>query len=220
MDNQHTPPNETDNEGGCAPSRSRVRDWALRLVNAIESIGRAMAPEDFALANLLFSMFVLVAGLCSLLLLFIPGQRLIGLAGVAVSLGVYWTWRAMASGRRLTTIELAQIVGLLLMRIGLAAFVFGFVAYTFASLYQRVGLIDGDGNRVESFLDCLYFSVVTLSTVGYGDITPMPAARPIVIIEIICGFMLLAVLMGLSASLFTPRRSDRDEPKPELAPKP
>lgn len=48
-----------------------------------------------------------------------------------------------------------------------------------------------------SFIECLYFSIITLSTVGYGDLVPLsPAVRLIVGAEIICGVLLL--LFGFS----------------------
>ncbi len=48
-----------------------------------------------------------------------------------------------------------------------------------------------------SFTECLYFSIITLSTVGYGDLVPLsPLVRVIVGVEIICGVLLL--LFGFS----------------------
>jgi voltage-gated potassium channel len=48
-----------------------------------------------------------------------------------------------------------------------------------------------------SFTESLHFSIITLSTVGYGDIVPLSApVRLIVGMEIICGVLLL--LFGFS----------------------
>ena len=48
-----------------------------------------------------------------------------------------------------------------------------------------------------SFTECLYFSIITLSTVGYGDLVPLsPLVRLVVGVEIICGVLLL--LFGFS----------------------
>jgi hypothetical protein len=46
-------------------------------------------------------------------------------------------------------------------------------------------------------LDCIYFSLATIATVGFGDITPLPAIIPrlLVIAEILAGFLLLVVLI-------------------------
>jgi len=43
-----------------------------------------------------------------------------------------------------------------------------------------------------SFSDTIYFSVITLSTVGYGDITPVgPLVRALATVEVVAGLLLL-----------------------------
>lgn len=75
----------------------------------------------------------------------------------------------------------------------------------FATLYRLIGrfddaptfLIDGIG-RDPSFVESLYFSIVTLSTVGYGDIVPISyTARIVVSLQIVAGVLLL--LFGFHA---------------------
>ena len=62
-----------------------------------------------------------------------------------------------------------------------------------------------------SFIECLYFSVITLSTVGYGDLVPLSAlVRLIVGAEILCGVLLL--LFGFSEIIsFTREQTRRPE---------
>jgi voltage-gated potassium channel len=51
-----------------------------------------------------------------------------------------------------------------------------------------------------SFSESIYFSIVSMSTVGYGDIVPHSSlARLLASLEVICGFMLL--LFGVSELL-------------------
>ena len=46
--------------------------------------------------------------------------------------------------------------------------------------------------RALSFSESIYFSIVSMSTVGYGDIVPHSSlARLLGSLEVICGFMLL-----------------------------
>ena len=48
-----------------------------------------------------------------------------------------------------------------------------------------------------AYMDLLYYSYVTLSTVGYGDITPVSrAAQALSYLEAICGVMYVAVLVA------------------------
>jgi len=52
----------------------------------------------------------------------------------------------------------------------------------------------------KSFLDCLYFSVVTFATVGYGDILPItPLEKIIVVTEIMIGYLMGGLLIAILA---------------------
>ena len=52
----------------------------------------------------------------------------------------------------------------------------------------------------KSFLDCLYFSVVTFATVGYGDILPTTSLeKTLVITEIIIGYLMGGLLIAILA---------------------
>jgi voltage-gated potassium channel len=72
--------------------------------------------------------------------------------------------------------------------------------------------------RAISFPESIYFSIVTLSTVGYGDIIPATnLARALASLEVVCGVMLL--LFGVSELLGYTRehrreRADKDHEKP------
>ncbi|HWB49331.1 MAG TPA: potassium channel family protein [Stellaceae bacterium] len=63
------------------------------------------------------------------------------------------------------------------------------------------------------FYNLLYFSFTTLTTVGYGDITPVSGqARSLVMIEQFGGVFFVAVLIARLAGLYPPRP---DLPPPE-----
>jgi voltage-gated potassium channel Kch len=52
---------------------------------------------------------------------------------------------------------------------------------------------------VETMLDCLYFSTVTMATLGYGDIVPhTPIAKIATMIEIFSSFGLIVVVLARS----------------------
>jgi len=71
-----------------------------------------------------------------------------------------------------------------------------------AHAYHLTGLLNpGSFNlpqgEIPSVLDWVYFSYITLSTVGYGDITPVrPIARTLAIGEALTGQIYLAVLIA------------------------
>lgn len=66
------------------------------------------------------------------------------------------------------------------------------IAYTFLSLFPGQGLARGP----VTFLDGLYFSVVTISSLGYGDLHPVGVARALASIEVLGGLLLVGVLVS------------------------
>ncbi|MEE1786841.1 potassium channel family protein [Streptomyces sp. SP17BM10] len=67
----------------------------------------------------------------------------------------------------------------------------------FAATYYVFAAQQGEFEGLHSRLDGLYFTVVTLATVGYGDITPAgQGARLVVIIQIVYNFVFLASAAG------------------------
>ncbi len=59
--------------------------------------------------------------------------------------------------------------------------------------YQQTALVEkGWLDRIGS---ALYFSVITLFSVGYGDVTPFGWARAVAIIQAMLGYILPAVLV-------------------------
>lgn len=85
--------------------------------------------------------------------------------------------------------------------------VYSLLLLVFASLFCLLSRFDlephfriGSEARALSFSEALHFSVVTLSTVGYGDIVPITAlARTMAAIEVVLGTLLL--LFGVSEML-------------------
>jgi voltage-gated potassium channel len=75
--------------------------------------------------------------------------------------------------------------------------------------------LDGDlRNRI--WRQFLYFSYVTLTTLGYGDITPVsPAAQALVMVECILGPMYMTILVARLVALYD-RRRIRDEVRDQL----
>ncbi len=80
------------------------------------------------------------------------------------------------------------------------------------------------GDWPQSFPEFVYFSFVTLTTLGYGDISPVgPFARFLVYLEAICGQLYLAImvagLVGLRIAAATPRQQASNEASPAEPPK-
>src|SRR5262245_13281933 len=70
----------------------------------------------------------------------------------------------------------------------------------------------GSGLSVRSVGDIVYFSFVTLGTVGYGDVTPAtPLARAVSMTEEIIGVMYVATMIARFVSIETSGRSGDEE---------
>ncbi|MGY0068604.1 potassium channel family protein [Streptomyces sp. QTS137] len=75
----------------------------------------------------------------------------------------------------------------------------------FATAYQALAQHPGELIGLATRLDALYFTLVTLATIGYGDITPHgQAARLVTILQILYTFIFLtAAATALSRQLHT-----------------
>lgn len=71
-----------------------------------------------------------------------------------------------------------------------------FLTFLYAALFSMVDIHYGahDG----SWLTRIYFSVVTLTTLGYGDVTPSSAAAKLVVMaEVVTGYVMLGGLLSI-----------------------
>ncbi|MCP4873333.1 MAG: hypothetical protein GY898_31975 [Proteobacteria bacterium] len=79
------------------------------------------------------------------------------------------------------------------------------VAVVYAGLYALVHIDYGDH---ETFLSPLYFSIVTFTTLGYGDVLPATSAAQIMVLsEVVLGYMALGGLVSIMGNKLA-RRAD------------
>ena len=149
----------------------------------------------------------LPAGLLNTVYVLRPGQRiavttlictLLFLVFVLVSL-----LRAVLRAARVTPDTIYGAVSVYL----LLAVVFGAAYLLLETLQPGAFSMDPSrhANQAMGWSDCLFYSFVTLTTIGYGDIVPMtPQARSLSILEAVSGTLYIAVLIsrlvGLHAS--------------------
>jgi len=77
------------------------------------------------------------------------------------------------------------------------------IAVIFAAIYTQVSV---DYGSHETWLSPLYYSVVTLTTLGYGDVLPTSVtAQAVSMIEVIIGY----VMLGGALSIFTTKMARR-----------
>lgn len=75
------------------------------------------------------------------------------------------------------------------------------VVCSFANLYLQSRSVKNNGSVLAARGDAVYFSVVTITTLGYGDFVPTePKSRRLVIYELGTGFLLLLFIFPVLAS--------------------
>ena len=78
--------------------------------------------------------------------------------------------------------------------------------HVFAATYYALAKQPGEFSGLRTRIDALYFTVVTLATVGYGDITPRgQSARVVTVLQITYSFVFLTA----AATALTTRMRDR-----------
>ena len=85
----------------------------------------------------------------------------------------------------------------------------------FAAFYAIVPLLDSDSvlldsskSRVSGLLNAIYYSVVTATTLGYGDITPTGWLRGVSALEVLGGILLAGLVINKMVAL--PSRQTRN----------
>ncbi len=95
------------------------------------------------------------------------------------------------------------------------------IGLVFACLYELLHRLDpgaflhhgAPASEVGEVASYLFFSFVTLTTTGYGDIVPVhPIARSLAILEALTGQLYLAILLARLVSLEIAHRRDGDAP--------
>jgi len=96
--------------------------------------------------------------------------------------------------------------GLSTLRIILAFFI---LAFAFAGVYwlcPNCIMVNGNVGDLRGLLHAIYFSVVTMTTLGFGDIAANPDSgwgQVLLMVQVLLGYVLLAALVTRFAVLFT-----------------
>lgn len=75
----------------------------------------------------------------------------------------------------------------------------GVIISLFANCYRWLELVPSSDKY--QFYNCLYFSIITWTTVGYGDIQPLGWVRAVAASEALIGYMIMGLLVGVVVSM-------------------
>ena len=112
-----------------------------------------------------------------------------------VSIGILWfnfsLWKALDDflNNKSPAKDEPKLLRLLFMLAALNFITFSFPYYVFGIVAENA-IIKGD------WLASLYFSIVTFTTLGYGDFQPIPQLRLVASIEALLGYIYLATAIG------------------------
>lgn len=126
------------------------------------------------------------------------GRMVVRTAGLVAGLGML-AWLIAAQARRALRHD-----GYLAERLGFLVTLVMIVAAFFAAWYY---VLAGQFRGIHTRLDALYFSATTLTTVGYGDITPFSqAARALTIVQMLFDLIIVASTITITVgALRSPR---------------
>lgn len=80
---------------------------------------------------------------------------------------------------------------------GESIFWYCFIIIGFAYLFQNFGSLCSNNLEIYTFFDCVYFSVITFHTIGYGDIIPnSDLTKKFIIIESITSVICTGLFVG------------------------
>lgn len=90
----------------------------------------------------------------------------------------------------------------------------GFMGFVIFATSTAIYLFESDlpGTQVQTYFDAVYWSLVTLSTVGYGDITPHSTeGRFVALVLIISGIAVISFSTSIIVSAFTEKLREMQE---------
>jgi hypothetical protein len=118
----------------------------------------------------------------------------------------------------LLALRLREIMGgtrRLAIDLALLGFQLSALILAFAAVYQQVGLLDNTGAQPETvhdFWTSVYYSVVTFTTLGYGDFYPVGSGRALAALQAFTGYVVLGMVASTAASMISPNsRAGRAE---------
>lgn len=94
-----------------------------------------------------------------------------------------------------------------LREIGLLTLNLAVLIFAFAWVHQQIGLLDTSGpapRATNDLGDAVYFSIVTITTLGYGDFAPLGPGRPVAALQALVGYLILGILVSTGFQLIAP----------------
>lgn len=171
-----------------------VAEWAFTIMFSIEYLLRLYAsPRRFRYARSFFGVIDLLALAPTYLSVLLPGGQYLLVVRVLRVLRVF---RVLKLAKYVAEAELI-VAALKASGRKIAVFLFAVLSIVVV-VGSVIYLIEGDESGFISIPLAVYWAIVTLTTVGYGDISPQtPLGQTLAALIMILGYGLIAVPTGL-----------------------
>ena len=172
----------------------RITEWVITVVFTIEYILRLLCVGQPArYARSFFGIVDLLAILPTYISFFIPGAQALAVVRVLRILRVFRVLKLVQY------VQEARVLRQALANSGRKILVFLFVVFTIVIIVgAMMYLVEGEAAGFTSIPLSVYWAVVTLTTVGYGDIAPVTALGQFLsALLMIVGYGIIAVPTGI-----------------------
>jgi len=133
-----------------------------------------------------------------------PSVRMLCVLIFSSGMSVFWAARTIVAGLSPAKPEVEPVP------IPAVLFQVLCLTFMFACIYSFLG-INGPANECSPVCHdlptSLYFSIMTLTTVGYGDFTPTPLARPVAAVQALSGYLILALMIAVITERLKQRKN-------------
>lgn len=182
----------------------RIAEWVFTALFLVEYILRLLCvrwPMAYALS--VFGVIDLLAILPNIVSVFIPGAQALLVVRVLRMFRIFRILklaRFLKEATALTSALWASSRKILVFMLSIGTMVIIIGSFMF--------VVEGPGHGFTSIPRSMYWAVVTLTTVGYGDIAPQtPPGQAIASFVMILGYGIIAVPTGIFAAKFAYARS-------------
>lgn len=131
-----------------------------------------------------------------------PGEPGLLITVLGVAFSAAFVWLLISRLRSLLVHPERRLIEMALLGLNIAILIF-----TFAWVHHQIGLMDVSGpvpRATNDLGDAVYFSIVTSTTLGYGDFIPLGAGRQIAALQAMVGYLILGIIVSTGYQVIAP----------------
>lgn len=177
----------------------RYAEWGFTVFFTVEYIARLYcSPARLLYARSFYGVIDLLSILPAYISLFVPGTNYL------LMLRLFRVLRVFRVLKLMRYIIEANLLLRSMLQARHKIFVFFMVVLVFATIFGSVMyLVEGPENGFTSIPRSIYWTIVTITTVGYGDITPQTVLGQIVAsLAMLTGYSIIVVPTGILTAEF------------------